>query len=374
MGFSPLILLVLAVILLSVATFLILVLAFADDVRNRGPLGLTAIGLMAVALLLLFTSTWLGVGIDQKALAKSIADDIRSAPLDVQVTKAPPFDNAALAKAIAGQLPSIPSQAGNAGNAPRTAVDENRLANAIAERLRAAPLDVQVTKAPPFDNAALARAIAEQLPSRTPALPIDSRALTDIGVLALVTSILVMRLKTLGPGKPFWKDGPTLATIVIGILTILATRYWTPPPDPTQLMVSFDNGGRGSTPAFFDASPGKPISFDPANESPMGNTVCEALKTLHESGSTVAIVVGSHDQQPLSKAAVLRFSSNPGLARQRAEAVKRILLDKARPCKWPSVTTVIAVSDAPLNVGVDKESPSDREKDRTVKIYGLAAR
>jgi len=140
-------------------------------------------------------------------------------------------------------------------------------------------------------------------------------------------------------------------------------------------MVSFDNGGRGSTPAFFDASPDKPIYFDPANESPIGNTVCGALKTLHESGSTVAIVVGSHDQQPLSKSAALRFSSNPGLARQRAEAVRRILLgDKTRPCSSPSVTTVIAVSDAPLNVGVDKKSPSDLEKDRTVRIFGLAAR
>lgn len=412
MGFWPLILLLLAGIFLSVATFCILASTFRDNAPHRLHLWFAA-GLTTVALILLLFSTRLGVGIDQKALAKNIADDIRSvplkveiagngastavdesslanaiaerlraAPLDVQVTKEPAFDNAALAKAIVEQLPLKLEIVDNGHIAT---LDEIRLADAIAARLRAAPLDVQVTKVPPFDNAALALAIAEHLPPRASSpLLIDSRTVTGIGVLGLIAFSILFLLR-LPPvrfllglpsvSKPLWKDWPTLITLLVGLGGILSARFWPPPPDPKELVVTFDNSGHGSAQAFFEASSLEhPIRFAPGDDSPPREAVCAAMHELTTHGSTVAIVVGSHDQQPLSADATLRFSSNAGLARRRAEGVKNILVgDTKPPCNSPSIGTVIALSDSALNVGTRNISSTDFEKDRAVRVFGLTA-
>lgn len=351
MGFWPLILLLLAGILLSVATFCILALAFRANVLSRVHLGRAAAGLTAVALILLLLSTRLGVGIDQKALAKNIADDIRSAPLKVEIT----------------------------GNTPTTAPNEIGLANAIAERLRAAPLDVQVTKEPPFDNAALAKAIAEQLPS-SPSRPLmDSRTVTGIGLIVLGLSLVLSIVRGLRGGeKPFLKDRMVwlnLVAIAVALGAIMAPYVRQPHSDSTQLVVTFDNSPSRAGDLFFEASSKHPIRFTPADDTPPRDAVCAALQELNSRGSKVAIVVGSHDQLPLNSAAALRFSSNAGLARRRAEAVRNILTQGTQPsCDFPRIDTVIALSDSPLNVGTQNRTNTQLEEDRAVRIFGLASR
>jgi len=349
-GFWPLILLLLVGIFLSVATFCILALAFRDNAPHRLHLVLAAAGLTAVASISLLVSTRLGVGIDQKALAKNIADDIRSVPLKVEI----------------------------ANNGHIATLDETRLAEAIAARLRAAPLDVQVTKEPPFDNAALAKAIAAQFPLRPPTLLMDSRTVEGISLVLLIISILLILPRWRDTEKPFLKDRAAVLgalSIVVALVAIITAHSWAPPSDSAQLVVTFDNIARGAEQVFFDASSKHPIHFTPADDTPPRDAVCAALQELNSRGSRVAIVVGSHDQLLLNSAASLRFSSNASLARRRAEAVRNILIQDEKPlCNSPRMDTVIALSDSPLNVGTQNRANIQLEEDRAVRIFGLATR
>lgn len=346
--FWPLILLLVAGTFLSVGAFLIVAYAFRDSVPRGLHLAIAVAALTALALVSLLAATQLRPDADQKALAKNIADELRSTPLKVEIT----------------------------GAAPTPVHDEMRLAQAIADRLRATPLDVLVTNTPPFDNAALATAIAQQLPSPSLSPLIDSQTATGIALVLLVLSLVVLILRAFRGGeKPFLQDRTVrlaLAAMFIS-LALGALPYLLPArPDP-QLVVTFDNSPSRAGAVFFDASP-RPIHFGSGNEQPAAQDVCDAKKILNARGSTVAIVVGSHDQLALTDAASIRFSTNAGLARQRAEAVRALLIGTQASCDSPSISTVIALSDSPVNVGPQNRSDRELEADRTVRIFGLATR
>ncbi|SRR5258708_2157495 len=65
--------------------FGVLALAFRDNASRRLHPGVAFACLTAVAVVFLVAATLLSVGIDQKALAKNIADDIRAVPLKVEI-------------------------------------------------------------------------------------------------------------------------------------------------------------------------------------------------------------------------------------------------------------------------------------------------
>jgi hypothetical protein len=104
--------------------------------------------------------------------------------------------------------------------------------------------------------------------------------------------------------------------------------------------------------------------------------VCEVRSTLQASGSSIGFVVGHHDRQPLSKAAASRFSSNMGLAQQRADTVGGLLLD-ARLCSpgAPPLTEVIAVTGGPrltdMSAGGKGTKIQSFIEDRSVEIIGV---
>jgi hypothetical protein len=127
--------------------------------------------------------------------------------------------------------------------------------------------------------------------------------------------------------------------------------------------------------AFFQA--GKPIQFDPGKaavrneleKTDLTSDICSAKRELTAAHSTVAIAVGRHDQTPLSQSARSMFSTNAGLAQQRAEAVARIL-EQANEC-GPAIPTVIALSRSPRNVGDAIKQQPLLAQDREVAIYGM---
>ncbi len=97
--------------------------------------------------------------------------------------------------------------------------------------------------------------------------------------------------------------------------------------------------------------------------------LCNLKRQLAAAGSTVAIVLGRHDQTPLGHSARLRFSTNAGLAQQRAETVARIL-ETTSEC-GQAIPTVIRLVAAPRNVGEGVKPPKELQEDREVIVYGL---
>lgn len=347
MSFGALILLIFAILFLLVATFFILGAVFDSCEPTTFQMKIAAGVLIVVALLMLWVVYWLGVGISQDAFARKISEQIHSTPLKVDV----------------------------AGNGVISAIDEKSLANAIVDGLRAAPLNVQVANEPAFNSAAFAKAIAEQLSLyRQPSFTsFEIIALLCLIVLVILQVRIILRPDT---NQSLWKD-PTnligLGAIIVAIFAIIAAHFWAPPTDATQLVISFDNNGRNAEQAFFDASSEKPINFSSGDDTAPREAVCAAMETLNKHGSKVAILVGSHDKQPLRRNVELRFSSNASLARQRAQAVRNILVEKNKPvCNSPRIETVIVLSDAPLNVGAKNIGSEKLKEDRTVRIYGLA--
>jgi hypothetical protein len=190
----------------------------------------------------------------------------------------------------------------------------------------------------------------------------------NAGLASAVLTLLLLLVGRITHLPPWYRDLAKVTGLLGAALTgvgIVTAHFWPPTTSSDQLMVSFDNSDRATQQVFFDASAGRPIEFESGRDTADREAVCAARKALNDGGSRVAIVVGSHDSQPLRPATQLRFSSNAGLAQRRAYAVQQLILDnKDASCRVPSVQTVVVMSVAPLGLGTLKD-------DRIVKVYGL---
>jgi hypothetical protein len=101
-------------------------------------------------------------------------------------------------------------------------------------------------------------------------------------------------------------------------------------------------------------------------------SVCSAKKNLQERQSEIAIVIGRHDQIPLSDRALSIYSNNAGLAQRRAEEVASYLRDSTK-C-GSRIETVIPLSGPPVNLRKASRVERLLAQDRIVEIYGFGLR
>lgn len=100
----------------------------------------------------------------------------------------------------------------------------------------------------------------------------------------------------------------------------------------------------------------------------MRKKTCEVRDKLIAQGVTLILVLGRHDQTELLPKAKRRFSSNAGLAQQRAQLVEQWLTQE---CGDTPKVAVISLGLAPNYVGADVNRNQIIE-DRKVRLIGLA--
>lgn len=107
------------------------------------------------------------------------------------------------------------------------------------------------------------------------------------------------------------------------------------------------------------------------NDKPFDLTpdVCAAKRVLHEKRSSVAIIIGRHDQRELGKQSREQYVTNAGLATQRAQAVAKYLA-QSNEC-GPGIKTILRLGGSSLNVGKAAWSERSLADDRIVEIYGI---
>lgn len=109
--------------------------------------------------------------------------------------------------------------------------------------------------------------------------------------------------------------------------------------------------------------------FDPGSasiSSRIENAICSVRQLVVDPASTVAIVIGRHDQTELTPRAKRQLSSNTELARHRTTAVEAALQD-FRLCKSPPLANVIALDSTPRHVD-SNATTLELAEDRRVEI------
>lgn len=98
-------------------------------------------------------------------------------------------------------------------------------------------------------------------------------------------------------------------------------------------------------------------------------TACNVKKALIATGAQEALVIGHHDQTQLGKLARETFSSNQGLAQQRAEEVRRYLTEK-NSC-GVGIRDAIALIAGPRVTGKRAGQQVALARDRTVEVWAI---
>jgi hypothetical protein len=82
-----------------------------------------------------------------------------------------------------------------------------------------------------------------------------------------------------------------------------------------------------------------------------------------------ALVIGRHDQTQLGKVARETFSSNEGIAQQRAEEVRRYLTED-NSCGI-GIRSAIALIAGPRAIGKRAHQRAALDEDRVVEVWGI---
>lgn len=102
---------------------------------------------------------------------------------------------------------------------------------------------------------------------------------------------------------------------------------------------------------------------------------CKIQHSLAKTGTSVALIIGRHDKEPLTEEAEVEFYSNSGLAQARAEYVSEHLLEKVENCGAPPLKEVVNIIAAPRKVSLSGLSKKEQEKmkalDRQVDVYSI---
>jgi hypothetical protein len=262
-------------------------------------------------------------------------------------------------------------------------IDAGGFANVIADYLERNPLKVIVTnpqgQQPLFDTTTL------------------SGALVLIVSLTLMVALARTRT-TANQAERKVTDRPLLEQLswwsaVVSMMLGIATFLWG----------VFDSSARGSTTTNIDVNISSPSSYGrlalfdagrigpfrsgsaieleslgPASDAKsafvgLNQKVCEVKRKLAKSRAAFAIVVGYYDKRELLPSSKMKYSSNQGLARHRADEVVRLLKEE-KSCDVPggSSLTTIALIGGPRIVGSGAKGSEALADDRYVGVYGLS--
>ena len=270
-------------------------------------------------------------------------------------------------------------------------IDSEHISKAITDSLAPVLIEFQKAQPPMFDNEAIAIAIANNINSIPRENTSSQGMFSDVsgslmlGVIAMLSSLLFLVFIKLTNKGPWYKYAAIVIPIitavfggVISLLEVLAPYIFSEARSESQFVLNIDStnsGEKAITQTFFDASAGYAISFASGDDMAPREAVCAAKKSLNERGANFAIVIGGHDQQPLSHSAKLRFNSNAGLAKQRAESVRRILADFSDSmCGTAPIETILLLTDVPFSIGTESNTDKRRENDRIARVYGFGRR
>jgi hypothetical protein len=96
---------------------------------------------------------------------------------------------------------------------------------------------------------------------------------------------------------------------------------------------------------------------------------CSVKKALMATSASEALVIGRHDQTQLGKVARETFSSNEGIAQQRAEEVRRYLTED-NSCGI-GIRSAIALIAGPRAIGKRAHQRAALDEDRVVEVWGI---
>lgn len=130
-------------------------------------------------------------------------------------------------------------------------------------------------------------------------------------------------------------------------------------------------GAAPSTITFLDTpSPLPAFRSGEANEpqpAPFNDEYCAEASKLVDKGATILLLLARHDQSELRSAAKKKYSSNFGLAGQRAKVIEDLLMSGCRGMKGAKV---ISTALPPQNVGPNL-SAAQLQDDRRVRLLGF---